>query len=88
VAGIDSHMASVAQIEDYAKARAEVLPGMDDGPQRRSSAGDLAVIGGYGVHVETVRGFDGSNTLTYGGNTSQRLVGLAVQWRRRLQAQP
>jgi hypothetical protein len=32
--------------------------------------GDLAVIGGYGVHVETVRGFDGSNTLTYGGNTS------------------
>ena len=32
--------------------------------------GDLVVIGGYGVHVETVRGFDGSNTLTYGGNTS------------------
>ena len=25
---------------------------------------------GYGVHVEMVRGFDGSNTLTWGGNTS------------------
>ena len=33
-------------------------------------AGDLVVIGGYGVHVEMVRGFDGNNTLTYGGNTS------------------
>ena len=32
--------------------------------------GDLVVIGGYGVHVETVRGFYGSTTLTYGGNTS------------------
>ena len=32
--------------------------------------GDLVVIGGYGVHVEMVRGFSGSNTLTYGGNTS------------------
>jgi hypothetical protein len=32
--------------------------------------GDLVIIGGYGVHVETVRGFSGSNTLTWGGNTS------------------
>jgi hypothetical protein len=35
----------------------------------------LAVIGGYGVHVETVRGFNGSSTLTYGGNTSAGSVG-------------
>ena len=32
--------------------------------------GDAVVIGGYGQHVETVRGFSGSTTLTYGGNTS------------------
>jgi hypothetical protein len=69
VQGIDSHLASVAQIEDYARSKAKCYRGWTTD---RSSVerGDLVVIGGYGVHVEMVRGFDGSNTLTYGGNTS------------------
>jgi hypothetical protein len=67
--GIDSHMASVAQIEDYAKAGQKCYRGWTT-DRSRVKPGDLAVIGGYGVHVETVRGFNGSNTLTYGGNTS------------------
>jgi hypothetical protein len=41
----------------------------------RVQVGDLAVIGGRGVHVETVRGFDGTATLTWGGNTSSGSIG-------------
>ena len=67
--GLDSHMASVAQIEDYAKAGQKCYRGWTTDRSRVQEA-DLVVIGGYGVHVETVRGFDGQNTLTYGGNTS------------------
>jgi hypothetical protein len=69
VAGIDSHMASVAQIEDYARAGQKCYRGWTT-DRSKVQRGDLVVISGYGVHVETVRGFDGSNTLTYGGNTS------------------
>ena len=33
--------------------------------------GDLTIVGGYGVHVEMVRGAPtSSSTPTYGGNTS------------------
>jgi hypothetical protein len=67
--GIDSHMASVAQIEDYAKAGQKCYRGWTT-DRSRVQPGDLAIIGGYGVHVETVRGFNGANTKTYGGNTS------------------
>lgn len=69
VVGIDSHMASVAQIEDYAKAGQKCYRGWTT-DRSKVTEGDLVVIGGYGVHVEMVRGFNGSNTLTYGGNTS------------------
>jgi hypothetical protein len=69
VKGIDSHLASVAQIEDYAKKGQKCYRGWTT-DRSKVGKGDLAVIGGYGVHVETVRGFDGSNALTYGGNTS------------------
>lgn len=69
VQGIDSHLASVAQIEDYAKAGQKCYRGWTT-DRSKVMEGDLVVIGGYGVHVETVRGFNGSNTLTYGGNTS------------------
>jgi hypothetical protein len=62
-------MASVAQIEDYARAGQKCYRGWTT-DRSKVQRGDLAVISGYGVHVETVRGFDGSNTLTYGGNTS------------------
>ena len=62
-------MASVAQIEDYARQAAKCYRGWTT-DRSKVAKGDLAIIGGYGVHVETVRGFSGSNTLTYGGNTS------------------
>jgi hypothetical protein len=69
VPGIGSWMASVAMIEDYARQQAKCFrrwSGTRDGVK----PGDLVVIGGRGVHVEMVRGFDGSNVLTFGGNTS------------------
>ena len=71
VKGLDSHMASVAQIEDYAKQGAKCYAGWTS-DRGRARAGDLAVIGGYGQHVETVRGkLQGDGGLpTYGGNTS------------------
>lgn len=69
VKGIDSHMASVAQIEDYAKKGQKCYRGWTT-DRSKVAKGDLVVVGGYGVHVETVRGFNGSNTLTWGGNTS------------------
>lgn len=69
VAGIDSHLASVAQIEDFARASSKCYRGWTT-DRGKVQKGDLVIVGGYGVHVETVRGFDGPNTLTYGGNTS------------------
>jgi hypothetical protein len=66
---LDSHLASVASIEDYAKQGAKCYRGWTT-DRSKAGPGDLAIIGGYGVHVETVRGFSGSSTLTYGGNTS------------------
>jgi hypothetical protein len=70
VAGIDSHMASVAQIEDFAKAGQKCYRGWTT-DLSRARPGDLAVIGGYGVHVETVRGSYANGKLpTHGGNTS------------------
>ena len=69
VKGIDSHLASVASIEDAARSGAKCYRGWTT-DRSKVKPGDLAIIGGYGVHVETVRGFSGSNTLTYGGNTS------------------
>lgn len=74
VEGIDYHLASVAQIENYAKAGLKCYK-MWTTNRSIVQKGDLAVIGGYGVHVEMVRGFDGVNTLTYGGNTSPGTAG-------------
>jgi hypothetical protein len=69
VAKLDSSLCSVAQIEDNAKAKRICFKGWTTDKSKVKN-GDLVIIGGYGVHVEMVRGFDGSNTLTYGGNTS------------------
>jgi hypothetical protein len=74
VAGIDCHLASVAQIEETAKRGQKCYRGWTT-DHARVQRGDLAIIGGYGVHVEMVRGFDGANTLTYGGNTSPGRAG-------------
>ena len=74
VAQIGSFLASVAFIENYAKAASRCFKGWS---WTRSGVykGDLVVIGGYGVHVEMVRGFEGSAVLTYGGNTSPGTAG-------------
>lgn len=69
VAGLGSWMASVASIENYAQQGGGCFKGWTT-DRSKVKAGDLVVVGGYGVHVETVRGFSGSSTLTYGGNTS------------------
>jgi peptidoglycan hydrolase-like protein with peptidoglycan-binding domain len=66
---IDSHLASVASIEDAARSGSKCYKGWTT-DRSKVKKGDLVIIGGYGVHVETVRGFSGSNTLTIGGNTS------------------
>lgn len=67
---IDSHLASVSQIEDYARQSAKCYRGWTT-DRSKVKVGDLAVIGGYGVHVEMVRAVPtSSSTLTYGGNTS------------------
>jgi hypothetical protein len=66
---LDSSLASVAAIEDAARAGDKCFRGWTS-DRAKVERGDLVVVGGYGVHVETVRGFSGSNTLTYGGNTS------------------
>jgi len=76
VEGIDSSLASVALIEENAKAGRKCFTSwtLD---RSKVKPGDLVVIGGYGVHVETVRGkplADGS-VPTYGGNTSAGIAG-------------
>jgi hypothetical protein len=69
VAGIDSSLASVAAIEEEARAGVAPFRGWTT-DRSKVRPGDLVVIGGYGVHVATVRKIDGSNTLTREGNTS------------------
>jgi peptidoglycan hydrolase-like protein with peptidoglycan-binding domain len=66
---IDSHLASVASIEDAARSGSKCYRGWTT-DRSKVKKGDLVIIGGYGVHVEMVRGFSGANTLTHGGNTS------------------
>ena len=71
VKGLGSWMASVASIEEYAKGADYCFKGWTT-DRSRARPGDLACIGGYGQHVETVRGklqSDGG-LPTYGGNTS------------------
>jgi hypothetical protein len=76
VKGIDSHLASVASIEDAARAGSKCYRGWTT-DRSKIKPGDLVVVGGYGVHVEMVRGkasSDGS-VPTYGGNTSSGTSG-------------
>jgi hypothetical protein len=74
VKNLGSWMASVSWIETYAKQGSFCFRGWT-GDRSKVQVGDLVVIGGSGVHVETVRGFDGSSTLTWGGNTSSGTSG-------------
>lgn len=74
VTGLGSWMASVAMIEDRARKKLSPFTGWTT-DRSKVKLGDLVVIGGRGIHVETVRGISGSNTLTWGGNTSSGSIG-------------
>lgn len=65
----DSWLASVASIEDYAKAGRGPFRGWTtDGSKAKQ--GDLVVLFGRGQHVGTIRSVDGSYAHTWEGNTS------------------
>lgn len=67
--GNDSWMASVASIEDYAKAGKGPFRGWTtDGAKAKK--GDLVVLFGRGQHVGTIRSVDSSYAHTWEGNTS------------------
>lgn len=69
VAKGDSWLASVASIEDYAKAGKGPFKGWTtDGSKAKK--GDLVVLFGRGQHVGTVRSVDSSYCYTWEGNTS------------------
>jgi hypothetical protein len=73
VVGLGSWMASVASIEQYARAGTACFRGWRSGFTTDCQRGDLVVISGHGVHVETVTETpepgDG-HLVTNGGNTS------------------
>lgn len=75
VKGITSRLASVALIEEDARAHRGPFRGWS-GTAHGALRGDLAVIGGCGVHVEVITKVypDGSADTT-GGNTSPGAIG-------------
>jgi hypothetical protein len=80
VKGVSYRLASVAFIEDDAKAgRAPFRDWLPASQHRRVLRGDLAVMFGRGVHVETVRSFRQVSgawyVITEGGNTSSGTTG-------------
>jgi hypothetical protein len=67
----ESWLASVASIEDYAKAGKGPFRGWTtDGSKAKK--GDLVVLFGRGQHVGTVRSIDSNYAYTWEGNTSAR----------------
>lgn len=76
VQGVSIRQASVALIEDDARhGKAPFRDWVDRSEWRRVLRGDLVVLFGRGVHVETVRGFHRTRSgvvfaVTDGGNTS------------------
>jgi hypothetical protein len=80
VKGVSFRQASVALIEDDARAgRAPFRDWLPAGSYHRVLRGDLVVLFGRGVHVETVRGFKKVGGVLYvitdGGNTSSGTAG-------------
>jgi hypothetical protein len=70
----DSWLASVASIEDYAKAGNGPFKGWTtDGSKAKK--GDLVVLFGRGQHVGTVRSIDSNYAHTWEGNTSSGTSG-------------
>jgi hypothetical protein len=73
VVGLGSWMASVASIESYARAGSGPFRGWRSGFTTDCQRGDLVVIGGTGVHVETITETPDPGDgylVTNGGNTS------------------
>jgi hypothetical protein len=69
-------MASVDSIEKKARAGDRCYRGWRDGFDTHGVLpGDQVVIGGHGVHVETVREVHGDHLITNGGNTSSGSAG-------------
>jgi hypothetical protein len=69
-------MASVESIEKKARAGDRCYRGWRDGFDTNGVLpGDQVVIGGHGVHVETVREVFGDHIVTNGGNTSSASSG-------------
>jgi hypothetical protein len=69
-------MASVDTIEKKARAGDRCYRGWRDGFDTQGVLpGDQVVIGGHGVHVETVREVHGDHIITNGGNTSSGSAG-------------
>ena len=88
VAKIDSHLASVAQIEDYARAGSKCYKGWTT-DRSKVKKGDLVIIGGYGVHVETVRTVNSDGSVAHLRRQHQpRHQRLAVERRRGVQTNP
>lgn len=71
VQGITARLAAVAYIEDDARAHRAPFRGWTTDP-RKVLRGDLVVLFGRGIHVETVRSIDLARgiIITDGGNTS------------------
>jgi GH24 family phage-related lysozyme (muramidase) len=77
VPGINARMAAVAFIEDDARAGRGPFRGWTT-DRSRVLRGDLVVIGGRGVHVETVREVHGDGSVTTdGGNTGPGTPGTS-----------
>jgi hypothetical protein len=69
-------MASVDTIEKKARAADRCYRGWRDGFDTHGVLpGDQVVIGGHGVHVETVREIHADHVITNGGNTSSDSAG-------------
>jgi hypothetical protein len=89
VKGVTSRLASVALIEDDARARRRPFRGWTTNP-RRVLRGDLVVLFGRGVHVEVVRGVyprlglvrtDGGNTTAGNAGNQANGGGSFARWR-------
>jgi hypothetical protein len=90
VQGITSRLASVALIEDDARAHRGPFRGWTTDP-RKVLRGDLVVMFGRGVHVETVRRVyrllglvrtDGGNTSSGNAGSQSNGGGAFARWRR------
>lgn len=70
---VDSYVASVAYIEQHAKEGSHGFKSWHG--NEAGKRGDLAIVGGHGIHVELIRQRVEGGYLTTGGNTSAGSAG-------------